>query len=121
MLTVGASSTRHVFVRASSPIMAPTRSTRPGSHVAPSAEPHGTQVDVGPPLPGSTGPRAPDGPSVTFTFGIPSRSTATVDHMSAPAVSSAFSSSVSARTSASTSRPVMGATGRSRSAACRRA
>ena len=46
MLTVGASSTRHALVRASSPSIAPTRSTRTGFHVAPSAEPHGTHAEV---------------------------------------------------------------------------
>ena len=38
-------------------------------------------------MPGMLGPRAPFGPSVTEIFGIPTRSTATVDHRSSPAVS----------------------------------
>ena len=55
------------------------------------------------PMPGSAFPRAPFGPSVTWTLGMPSRSTATVDNMSSPEVRAAFSSSVSASTNALTS------------------
>src|SRR3984893_2467511 len=99
MLTVGANSTWHAFDRASAPRTSPTRSTNCGSHVAPSAVPQGTHVDVEATSPGSAAPRAPLGPSVTRTFGTPTRSTATVDHMSSPAVRAAFSSSVSAATS----------------------
>ena len=44
-------------------------------------------------------PRAPLGPSVTRTAGMPSRGTAAVVHMSTPAVSEAFSSRVISPTS----------------------
>jgi hypothetical protein len=84
--------------RASRPTSAPTRSTRSGSQVAQSADPQGTQVAVGPAGPGRV-PRAPLGPSVSWIEGMPRRGTAAVDHMSVPAVSAAFSSSVSSATS----------------------
>jgi len=61
------------------------------------------QMEGSLPIPGSEFPRAPFGPSVTCTLGIPSRSTATVDSMSSPEVRAAFSSSVSAPTNALTS------------------
>src|SRR5690606_35273284 len=105
MLTVGASSTRAPLARASAPRTSPTRATSSGSQVAPSAAPHGRQADAGPAGPVCV-PRAPLGPSVIRTAGMPSRGTDTVCHMSAPAVSAAFSSSVSWATSAAMSRPV---------------
>ena len=47
-------------------------------------------------------PRAPFGPSVSRTAGMPRRGTAAVVHMSTPAVRAAFSSSVSAATRSGT-------------------
>src|SRR5262245_25536694 len=105
MLTVGASNTRDALVRASAPIVRPTRSTRSTFQVAPSAEPHGAHHDVvAASVPGRAGPGAALGPAVTNTLTIPACSTATVDHRSSPARSAAFSSRVSDATSASTSR-----------------
>ena len=93
-----------------------------GFHVAPIAEPHGIAVAAAPPSPGKLSPRVPLGPSVTWTLGIPRRSTATVDKKSAPAVSAAFSSTVSAWSRASTSAtgaPSRGAPGPARGSAVR--
>src|SRR4051794_19535209 len=103
MFTVGASSTRADFVRASSPSTAPTSSISAGSQVAPRAEPHGTQAALILPAPSSADPRAPLGPSVTVTAGRPTRSTPGTVHMSAPHVSDAFSSSDSRDSTCSTS------------------
>ena len=91
---------------------APRRPARAASmsQVAPSAAPDGTHSEVigrvraepG----GRAGPRAPFGPSVTRTDGMPRRSTATVDHMSAPASSAAFSSRSICATRAGRSRAI---------------
>ena len=88
MLTVGASRTLQAFVRASSPSIAPTRWTSSAFQVAPSAVPQGEQTELcgaasDSVAPGKDRPRAPFGPSVNRKDGIPRRSTATVDHMSA--------------------------------------
>ncbi len=102
MFTVGASRIRQPLRLASPPSRAPTSSMSAGFQVAASAVPQGTQVETADPSPGNDGPRAPFGPSVIHTFGIPSRSMATVDHRSAPAVRDAFSSRVRAATRCST-------------------
>jgi hypothetical protein len=102
--SVGASRMRQPLVRASSPSSTPTRSISSGLHVAPSADPQGTQAAVASPAPRTEEPRAPLGPSVMRTEGMPARGTAAVDQLSAPAVSAAFSSSVRPATSASRSR-----------------
>src|SRR4051812_23026780 len=105
MLTVGAGSTGPFLARPPSPSMTPPCSINAAFLAAASAEPQGTHTAVAAPIPSSDEPRAPAGPSVTRTFGMPRRSTATVLHMSSPAVSLAFSSRVSSRTSLSTSCP----------------
>jgi hypothetical protein len=64
MFTVGASRIRAPRMRVSSPSSRPTRSTSSGSHVAPSAEPHGMHTAVASPAPSTACPRAPFGPSV---------------------------------------------------------
>jgi hypothetical protein len=91
--TVGASSTPAPLLRVSSASAAPIRSTSAGSNDAPCAAPHGKHADVGPPR--NRVPRAPFGPSVTRSAGIPSRGTPAVCHRSTPATSAHFSSSES--------------------------
>jgi hypothetical protein len=99
---VGPSSTFAPFVRASSPIAAPTRSTSAVFQVAASAVPHGNEAEVGPSA--RLVPRAPEGPSDSTSEGMPSRAIGTVCQRSAPAVSEAFSSSESCASSSSTLR-----------------
>ena len=69
------------------------------------------QAAVASPAPSTEEPRAPLGPSVTRTLGIPARSTAAVAQLSRPAVSAAFSSSVRPAISASRSRLIPAAAG----------
>ena len=102
MFTVGARRTRHPLVSDSSATARPTSSTIAGSQVAPNAAPQGMQAEVRVPSPASTGPRAPLGPSVRPTAGIPRRSTGFVVQVSRPEVRPHFSSSVIAVSSAST-------------------
>ena len=99
-LIVGANNTCERFDRASSPNSSPNSSTRPGSHVAPRTAPLGMHA-VRLPVPMSPSPRAPLGPSVTFSFGTPSRSTPRVCHMSPPVTMATFSSVVIAARSSS--------------------
>ena len=89
------------MVRASAPEHGADLPTTSGLQVAPRADPQGTQQDGGPAGPIWV-PRAPLGPSVSRTAGMPRRGTAAVVHMSTPAVSAAFSSRVSSATSLAT-------------------
>src|SRR5882757_9220331 len=96
MFTVGASNACACLRRASTPRRLPTSCTSSGFHVAPSAVPHGKFAEG---RPDHCSPRAPLGPSVTFSGGTPKRSTPGPCHRSTPATSAAFSSSVSSATS----------------------
>src|SRR5579885_1030687 len=93
MLTVGPSRTRAPLLFVSWASACPMRSTRAVFQVEASAMPEGKQAAVVPPA--KVSPRAPLGPSETFKAGMPSRSITTVCHISAPASSETFSSSVS--------------------------
>src|ERR1700682_4552126 len=96
MLTVGASNACACLRRASTPSRLPTSCTRSVFQVAPRAVPHGKLAEG---RPDHCSPRAPLGPSVTFRAGMPRRSAPGPCHRSTPAVSAAFSSSVSSATS----------------------
>src|SRR3954454_9007754 len=95
MFTVGASNACACLRRASTPRRLPTSCTRSGFHVAPRAVPHGKFTDG---RPDHCSPRAPLGPSVTFSAGTPRRSTPGPCHRSTPAASAAFSSIVRSAT-----------------------
>src|ERR1700688_1305963 len=96
MLTVGPSSAWARLRRASTPSRLPTSCTSSGFHVAPSAVPHGKFADG---RPDHCSPRAPLGPSVTFSGGTPKRSTPSACHTTTPATSGAFSPCVSSASS----------------------
>ena len=101
MLTVGASRTCAPFVRASSPSIAPTRSISPGFQVAPSADPHGMHTQETP-VPARPSPRAPFGPSVTLSEGMPRRSIPGTCHCRCPRGGRIFSARVSSPSNSST-------------------
>ena len=92
-LTVGASTTWALFDRASRPAPGRPRSTSSGSHVAPSAVPHGNDADAGPV---HVVPRTPAGPSDVRMAGIGGSSNDAVCHVSTPASRATFWSSVRA-------------------------
>src|SRR3954447_3238845 len=96
MLTVGASKACACLRLVSIPRRVPTSRTSAGVHVAPSAVPQGKFADG---RPDHCSPRAPLGPSVTLSGGIPRRSTPGPCHRSIPATSAAFSSSVNSTSS----------------------
>src|SRR3954453_14813433 len=96
MFTVGASNAWACLRLASTPSRLPTSCTSSGFHVAPSAVPHGKFADG---RPDHCSPRAPLGPSVTFSGGMPRRSTPGPGQRSIPATSAPFSSSVNSATS----------------------
>jgi len=98
MLTVGPSSARAPFDRASSARAAPICSMRSVFHVDAREMPTGKQAAVTPPT-SEPPPRAPLGPSLTLMAGTPTRSTGTVVQKSAPASRETCSSSVISATS----------------------
>src|SRR3954468_13234561 len=96
MLTVGASKPCACLRLVSIPRRVPPSRTSAGFHVAPSAVPQGKFADG---RPDHCSPRAPLGPSVTFSGGMPRRSTPGPCHRSIPATGPALSSSVNSATS----------------------
>ncbi len=86
-LTVGASTTWALLEWASRPRARPISATSSGSHVAPSAVPHGNDADAGPV---NEVPRTPAGPSDVRIAGTGGSSNDAVCQVSTPASSATF-------------------------------
>ena len=83
--------------------------------MAPNAVPQGIQTD-GVPVPNMPVPLAPFGPSVTFSDGMPRRSTGCTDQRSRPPISATFSANVRSTSSLSILSPIGGSSSTGRPA-----